>query len=132
MKNLSIQNQVAFLGLLAASLFIVRTVLSVIVSRKTLFFLSRRSAKITGNLTAKLLSQPLLEVQKNSNQETLYALTAGVSAVTLKIIGGVISIVADLSLLIVIICGLFSIIRQTDPIMNSGPKLVTQSHSSAT
>jgi ATP-binding cassette subfamily C protein len=107
MKNLSIQNQVAFLGLLAASLFIVRTVLSVIVSRKTLFFLSRRSAKITGNLTAKLLSQPLLEVQKNSNQETLYALTAGVSAVTLKIIGGVISIVADLSLLIVIICGLF-------------------------
>jgi ATP-binding cassette subfamily C protein len=63
-QNFTIQKQFAILGLLAASLFIVRTVLSVIVSRRTLFFLSRRAAKITGNLTAKLLSQPLLKLQE--------------------------------------------------------------------
>ena len=106
-QNFTIQKQVAILGLLAASLFIVRTVLSVIVSRRTLFFLSRRAAKITGNLTAKLLSQPLLKLQEIPNQETLYALTVGVSTITLSIIGAAIGIVADISLLIVIISGLF-------------------------
>jgi len=106
-QNFTIQKQVAILGLLAASLFIVRTVLSIIVSRRTLFFLSRRAAKITGNLTAKLLSQPLLKLQEIPNQETLYALTVGVSTITLSIIGAAIGIVADISLLIVIISGLF-------------------------
>jgi len=106
-QSFTIQKQVAILGLLAAGLFIVRTVLSVIVSRRTLFFLSRRAAKITGNLTAKLLSQPLLKLQEIPNQETLYALTVGVSTITLSIIGAAIGIVADLSLLIVIISGLF-------------------------
>jgi ABC-type multidrug transport system fused ATPase/permease subunit len=106
-QNFTIQKQVAILGLLAAGLFIVRTVLSVIVSRRTLFFLSRRAAKITGNLTAKLLSQPLLKLQEIPNQETLYALTVGVSTITLSIIGAAIGIVADISLLIVIISGLF-------------------------
>ena len=106
-QSFTIQKQVAILGLLAAVLFIVRTVLSVIVSRRTLFFLSRRAAKITGNLTAKLLSQPLLKLQEIPNQETLYALTVGVSTITLNIIGAAIGIVADISLLIVIISGLF-------------------------
>jgi ABC-type multidrug transport system fused ATPase/permease subunit len=106
-QSFTIQKQVAILGLLAAGLFIVRTVLSVIVSRRTLFFLSRRAAKITGNLTAKLLSQPLLKLQEIPNQETLYALTVGVSTITLSIIGAAIGIVADISLLIVIISGLF-------------------------
>ena len=106
-QSFTIQKQVAILGLLAAGLFIVRTVLSVIVSRRTLFFLSRRAAKITGNLTAKLLSQPLLKLQEIPNQETLYALTVGVSTITLNIIGAAIGIVADISLLIVIISGLF-------------------------
>jgi len=107
LQSFTIQKQVAILGLLAAGLFIVRTVFSVIVSRRTLFFLSRRAAKITGDLTAKLLSQPLLKLQEIPNQETLYALTVGVSTITLGIIGATVSIVADISLLLVIISGLF-------------------------
>ena len=106
-QDLTIQSQVTFLTLLAATLFIARTIFSVIVSRRVLFFLSRRAAKITGNLAAKLFSQPLLKVQEISNQETLYALTVGVSRITLYIIGAAIGIFADLSLLAVIICGLF-------------------------
>jgi ATP-binding cassette subfamily C protein len=106
-QSFTIQKQVAILGLLAAILFVVRTVLSIIVSRRILFFLSRRAAKITGNLTAKLLGQPLLKLQEISNQEALYALTVGVSTITLNVIGATIGIIADLSLLIIIITGLF-------------------------
>lgn len=106
-QNFTIQRQVAILGLFAACLFIFRTVLSVIISRRVLFFLSRRAAKIAGNLTAKLLSQPLLKLQETPNQETLYALTVGVSRITLDIIGATVVIVADISLIIIIISGLF-------------------------
>ena len=106
-QSFTMQKQVAVLGSLAAILFVVRTVLSIIISRRILFFLSRRAAKITGNLTAKLLSQPLLKLQETSNQEALYALTVGVSTITLNVIGATIGIIADLSLLIIIITGLF-------------------------
>jgi ABC-type multidrug transport system fused ATPase/permease subunit len=106
-ENFTIQKQVAILGLLAAALFIIRTVISIIVSKRALFFLSRRSAKITGTLTSKLLAQPLLKVQEKSNQEILYSLTYGVTTITLGVIGAAITIISDFSLLIIILVGLF-------------------------
>ena len=49
------QTQAAIIGMLAASAMICRTILSVYFGRKTLFFLSRRSAAISSNLISKLL-----------------------------------------------------------------------------
>ena len=105
--NFVFQKQVAILGLFAAFIFVFRTVVSVVISKRILFFLSRRAAKITGVLTAKLLAQPLLKVQERSNQEILYALTIGVSTITLGVIGAALTIIADFSLLVIILSGLF-------------------------
>lgn len=106
-NNFIFQKQVAILGLFAALIFVFRTVVSVVISKRILFFLSRRAAKITGVLTAKLLAQPLLKVQERSNQEILYALTIGVSTITLGVIGAALTIIADFSLLVIILSGLF-------------------------
>jgi ABC-type multidrug transport system fused ATPase/permease subunit len=103
----TLQFQVGVLGATAASLLILRTVLSVVITRKILFFLSRRGAQISKNLTEKLLSQNMLVVQKKTAQETLYALTAGVSAITLRLIGTFVALISDLALLIVMGSGLF-------------------------
>jgi ABC-type multidrug transport system fused ATPase/permease subunit len=113
LQNTTLQKQVAILGLLAAVLFILRTVLSVILSRKILFFLSRCGATISGDLVEKLLSQPLSKIQNKSSQETLYSLTTGVNAITVGLIGSVTNIFADSILLIVICFGLFVV----DPIL---------------
>ena len=113
LQNTTLQKQVAILGLLAAALFILRTVLSVILSRKILFFLSRCGATISGDLVEKLLSQPLSKIQNKSSQETLYSLTTGVNAITVGLIGSVTNIFADSILLIVICFGLFVV----DPIL---------------
>lgn len=113
LQNTTLQKQVAILGLLAAILFIVRTVLSVVLSRKILFFLSRCGATISGDLVEKLLSQPLSKIQNKSSQETLYALTTGVNAITVGLIGSVTNIFSDSILLIVICFGLFVV----DPIL---------------
>jgi ABC-type multidrug transport system fused ATPase/permease subunit len=105
----SIQNQVIILVALASTLFIVRTVLSIHLTRKTLLFMSLRASEITEKLTVKLFAQNLLKLQQRSNQETLYALTSGVSFITLGVIAAAVSIVADTALLVLIIGGLFFI-----------------------
>jgi ABC-type multidrug transport system fused ATPase/permease subunit len=54
-----------------------------------------------------LLSQSLLKVQSKSTQETVYSVTAGVSAITLGVLGTAVSLIADGSLLIIMLIGLF-------------------------
>lgn len=106
-EELSFQNQMIVLGILAAVILIARTMASIFLNRKTLFFLSRRGATISARLTAQLLSQSLLQVQQRTNQLTLFSLTQGVEIVVLKILGTAVTLVSDLSLLIVMIAGLF-------------------------
>lgn len=101
------QTQAAILGLLAAGLLISRTVISIIFTRRVLYFLGRRSARISSSLVSKLLNQSLLEIQQRSTQETLYAVTRGVDSITLGVIGITVTLISDLSLLIILFIGLF-------------------------
>lgn len=100
------QYQAAVLGVLAAVLLIGRTLLSVFFSRRTMYFLSRRGANISSELIAKLLNQSYLAINARSTQETIFALTSGITVLTLTVLGGLISLIADLSLLIVLTTGL--------------------------
>jgi ABC-type multidrug transport system fused ATPase/permease subunit len=109
LSNLSFQNQIAILGLSAAAILVLRTVLSIVITRRIFFFLSRRGAIISSDLVSKLLSQSLLKVQERSTQDTLYSLTAGVSSITLGVLGTAITLIADGSLLIIMIIALFAV-----------------------
>lgn len=105
-QNLSFQSQVLILAILAVTLLLSRTVISILSTRKILFFLSHKAAKASADLTRKLLSQPLLEVQKKSSQETLYAVTNGVSTLLLGVVGTFVNMVSDAALLVILILGL--------------------------
>jgi ABC-type multidrug transport system fused ATPase/permease subunit len=107
LSNLSFQSQVAVLGLSAACILVIRTILSIIVTRKIFYFLSRRGAMISAELISRFLSQPLPKIQEKSSQETLYAVTFGVSSITLGVLGTAITLVADGSLLLIMIFLLF-------------------------
>lgn len=109
LDSLTFQGQVAVLGALAGALLLGKTIFSVIFSRKALFFLSRRGALISSELTSRLLSQSLLKIQQKSTQETAFALTSGVQSVTLGVLAAIVNLVADLSLLIVLTIGLLVI-----------------------
>ena len=106
LENLTFQYQVAALGGLAALILISRTLLSVFFSRRTMFFLSRRGANISSDLVSRLLNQSYLKVNAKSTQETIFALTSGVTVLTLVVLAGVINLLSDLSLLIVLTAGL--------------------------
>ena len=107
LADLSFQNQVALLGATAAVILIVRTLLSIYFSRLSMFFLSRRGAIVSARLMKRLLSQPLLFVQERTAQETLYAITYGVSSITLGVLATFVTLVSDASLLIIMAIGLF-------------------------
>lgn len=115
-ESFSFQSQVAILGSAATILLISKTVVSVFFTRRTLFFLSRRSAAITSKLLAKVLNQPLLWIQKRTHQQTLFAITDGVSAIMVGVIGNIVGLVSDLSLLILMMVGLFVV----DPLIALG------------
>jgi ABC-type transport system involved in cytochrome bd biosynthesis fused ATPase/permease subunit len=86
---------------------VIKTIVSIYFTRKTLFFLSRRGAEMSSILLHKLLAQNLQVVQERSLQQNLYALTAGVSTITVGVLGTAVGLIADLSLLIVMMMGLF-------------------------
>jgi ABC-type multidrug transport system fused ATPase/permease subunit len=102
----SFQHQVAFLGISAAMFLLARTFLSILLSRKILFFISRRGSTISTEIASKLFSNGLTELKRRSNQENLYGITTGVQTVTLGVIGTGIVLIGDASLLLVLLIGL--------------------------
>lgn len=107
LQNETIQTQAAVIGSIAALILVLKTVLSVILTRRILFFLSRRGSSISTELISKLLSQSLQKFQEKSLQTNLYAVTVGVSKITVGILATFVTLIADLSLLIILILGLF-------------------------
>lgn len=107
LSDATFQTQASVIGCIALLLLVGRTILSIIFTRKILFFLSRRGAKISAILVSRLLARPLLTIQARTTQETLYALTTGVEVVTIGILATVIVMISDVSLLIVLAIGLF-------------------------
>ena len=105
----SLQTQTIFLGVSAVSLLVGRTLLSIFFTRRILFFLSRRGAKISADLISKLLSQPLLIVQEKTSQETLFAVTRGVEMIIMQVLGTLVVLISDVSLLVVMTLGLLII-----------------------
>ena len=114
------QTQAAVLGIIATILLLGRTIFSVFFTRKTLFFLSHKGAKASSELISKLLSQSLLDIQSRTTQQTLFAVTNGVSVIMLGVVGTAVTIIADGSLLIILSVGLFIV----DPTMALGTVLM--------
>lgn len=114
-NNLDLQSQVAILGGGAAVLLIMRTLFSVYFSRKILYFLSYKASSLSARLFSRAIQEPLLSIRSKSSQELLFALTAGVTTVTMGILGTAAILISDFSLLLIMTIGLFVL----DPLLAS-------------
>jgi ATP-binding cassette, subfamily B, bacterial PglK len=106
LNQFSFQQQVAVLGAIATVILIFKTIISVLLVRKTLLFVSRRGALISSNLVRNLFSKSILDLNKHTNQEIIYSTSSGVENLTTKVIGSALMIFADLVLLLVLFSGL--------------------------
>jgi ABC-type bacteriocin/lantibiotic exporter with double-glycine peptidase domain len=113
-ENSSLQFQAAVLGISAAILLLTRTLLSVLITKRIMHFLSRRGAELSSILISDLLSKSILEINSRTVQQTIYLVTTGVNTMMLGVIGATIALVSDLTLLIVMSIGLFAV----DPLIS--------------
>ena len=95
-----------YLAFAASILLVLKSVLGLFLTRKTFRFLANRQAMAAGSIAQRLLTRPLLEVQSRSSQEISVALTSGVSALTLTVLGQSMVIAAELSLVSALFVGL--------------------------
>jgi ABC-type multidrug transport system fused ATPase/permease subunit len=98
----SFQAQVLIIGLLAVILLITKTIISVITTRRILFFLSNCGARISTQLVRNFVTSPNLGIQSKNSQEILFATTTGVVQVTMQIIATSVVLLSDLALLLIL------------------------------
>lgn len=101
-QNWSLQNQVAVIGVLAGILLISKSVISAYMSRRTIFFLSNRSADISIRILEKLAFSNLEQIKRRSRFENIFAVTNGVQSITVGVIGTLVNLFADVVLILVI------------------------------
>jgi len=102
----NLQTQVLLIGCLATFLLSLKSLMMVNVLRKNAYFLSRRSAELSKVLISKLLSGSLEDLNGKSIQQSLYAVTGGVSNVTAGVIARCVGLVGDAATLITVLVGL--------------------------
>jgi len=104
--NSPIQKQIIVLSITAIIVLILKTVLSVFFLRKTLFYLSKKSAYLTTDLSAKLLNKEITFIQKENLQQRLFTLTTGVSNITVGVLSNLVIFISDFTLMLILMAGL--------------------------
>ncbi len=105
------QTQVAILGFIAGLILISRTLLSILLTRRTLYFLSRRAARISSSLADAILRSNYEKIRSISSQDALYAVTNGVNSLLTGVLGNLSTFCSDIFLVIV----LFATLTVVDP-----------------
>lgn len=97
---------VALLAGIAGLLLLSKSLIGLYVTRRTFLFLANRQAEIASALARRLLTRPLLLVQSRSSQNTAFALTHGINAITMGIVGQAVVVASELLVMIALLGGL--------------------------
>ena len=106
LENLPQKSLLVILLCSAVFFFILKTLLSIYFLRKTLRYMSVRSAEISSSLVSKMLNRPVDKIFKNSIQHQIYNVTGGVERLVGGVVTNLVIVIADIVLLSVILVGL--------------------------
>lgn len=112
LSDLGFEKQALMLALAAILLLVGKTILSIVFTKRLLYFLSGQGSGLSTDLIAKSLSRSILMVQERTIHETLYAVTRGVESLILQVIATTVVLVSDVSLLLI----MFTAILLVDPL----------------
>lgn len=101
-ENLPFRSQAVIIATFAAFILMLKTFLSVLITRKITFFLSQRSARLSGDLIRRSFTQSYLFVRSFTQQELLFATTAGVNSLTIGVIASAVALASDGFLLLIL------------------------------
>lgn len=90
------------LALAAVTALVLKTFLSAILFRRITKFLANRQAELSASLARRFLSRPLVDVQRWTTSEAVYALGSGVAAATVTLLGSGIIIASEVFLFAIV------------------------------
>lgn len=102
----SINQQIGILGLLVVTLFLLKTTLSIALTKKIMMFMGNIATELSTKLIADTLQRPLIFLESESSQKRLFAITRGVDYLTLFVMAPAVVLLADASILLVFALGL--------------------------
>lgn len=102
----SSQTKTLKVAFIAMSLLILRTICSIQLTKKTFVILSNQGAHLSSKLLYKLLAGPASKIRKQNQQLVVYSVTDGVRSALIEVIGSIIVIVSDFTLLMILFFGL--------------------------
>jgi ABC-type multidrug transport system fused ATPase/permease subunit len=91
------------LAFLALFLLITKTLLSINLTKKILYFLGGKGAEITSGLVSRILGGSILILHRRSSQELIFSLTRGIELLTLQILATAMILISDFVLLVTLI-----------------------------
>jgi len=109
LTNYSFRMQIAIITASAITFLILKTIASIYLSRRILFFLAHRSAEISADLVKKTLSGELEDVLNSNTLALQYAVGPGVNYIALGVLGLGTTVISDATLLIILSLGLLVI-----------------------
>jgi ABC-type multidrug transport system fused ATPase/permease subunit len=102
LEDLTVSQLSVILAVLAVIVLVSKTALSAIISRRIFRFLANRQAEVSARLAREFLNLPLLDVQRWTTSEAIYALGSGVGAATVMVLGSAITIGAEVFLFAIV------------------------------
>ncbi len=102
-------NGVVALVMIAILLLLLKTVLSILITRKTLKFFSMQASKLSSDLVEFSFSKDVEDIHKKSLQEVIFTTTRGVEVLTLQVMATIAIMISDVFLLLILTMGLFLI-----------------------
>jgi ABC-type multidrug transport system fused ATPase/permease subunit len=112
-QEFTFQSQVATMSAIICGIFVLRTILSMITTRKSLLFLGGISANISNRLVSNFFESNYSEIKSISKQKFVYTLTDGVDRLIIGGIGARLAILNDLVLMFFLLVGLMVVSPET-------------------
>lgn len=91
-----------YFALFTAVYFVAKSLISILLSRRILFFLANRQASLSTDLISRLLNQPATDVLRRSTLTTAYAAVQGATAAIVGILGSAATVISETFLLVLI------------------------------
>lgn len=107
LQNVSARNQIIIMSIIAILFLSGKTIISAYLTRKTIFYLSVKSAEISKLILEKVLTQPLQKIQSFQLSKVLYSLNDGADKISIGLIGSTFNLLSESTVLILLVSSLF-------------------------
>ncbi|CAB4906939.1 MAG: ATP-binding cassette domain-containing protein [Actinobacteria bacterium] len=102
LDDLTVSQLTVVIAVSAVTILILKTILSAVMTRRVIHFLANRQRDVSVRLAQEFLNRPLVEVQRWTTSEAIYALGSGVGAATVSLLGSSITIASEIFLFSII------------------------------